>query len=374
MAERFDDGGAAVHLRQRRQLHRRRRRGRLFVRPAVRARRSPARCAGRRQRRAHRARQRRRLRPRVLPPAHRPRPRRRHRPRALDQRQLAQPAASPSPRRAARGLLTVGLAGYDGGEMARVGRRRPLPRGATPTASTASRRPRRRWRSTLWRSVQRTGRRRAPSEADDRRRDDREAAVLERIEAFRRRRPRAHRRGRHAGPRRRRQGVGRAGRRRVPRRVRHRRARRRWPTPPRSTLPGGRAAGVQHRLVRRAAPPLPRRLDRPPRRARHGQRPRHDRAPGRSGCRPRSCIEEGFAIAELRDDRRPTWPRPRPTPASRSSPATPRSSDRGAADGLYITTAGVGVIPAGRAARRRPRAAGRRRARVGHASPTTAWR
>ena len=36
-----------------------------------------------------------------------------------------------------------------------------------------------------------------------------------------------------------------------------------------------RAAGVHHRLVRRAAPALPRRLDRPPRRARHRERPRH---------------------------------------------------------------------------------------------------
>ena len=44
----------------------------------------------------------------------------------------------------------------------------------------------------------------------------------------------------------------------------------------------------------------------------------------------------------------PTWRRPRAPRACTSSPATPRSSDGGAADGLYITTAGVGVVPAGR--------------------------
>ena len=59
-------------------------------------------------------------------------------------------------------------------------------------------------------------------------------------------------------------------------------------------------------------------------------------------------IEEGFPVAELRAivaDM--AEPRPR-RGRRRSSPATRRSSAAGAADGLYITTAGVGVIPAGR--------------------------
>ena len=97
-----------------------------------------------------------------------------------------------------------------------------------PTASTASRRPRRSWpwrcgpgSRPRWRSAAMTD---APPV------DGREAAVLERIEAFRRRRPRFKRRRRHAGPRRRRQGLGGAGRRRVPRGVRRRGARRRCPT------------------------------------------------------------------------------------------------------------------------------------------------
>ena len=50
--------------------------------------------------------------------------------------------------------------------------------------------------------------------------ESREAAVLERIERFRRRRLPAHRRGRHPGPRRRWQGVGGADRRGVPARLR----------------------------------------------------------------------------------------------------------------------------------------------------------
>ena len=57
---------------------------------------------------------------------------------------------------------------------------------------------------------------------------DREAAVFERIEAFRRRRPALTRRGRHARPRCRREGVGRTGRRRLPS---TRSRTRRWPAP-----------------------------------------------------------------------------------------------------------------------------------------------
>ena len=47
-----------------------------------------------------------------------------------------------------------------------------------------------------------------------------------------------------------------------------------------------------------------------------------------------------------RASRRP-WARPRRTRASASSPATPRSSERGSADQLFVNTAGVGVVPAG---------------------------
>ena len=48
--------------------------------------------------------------------------------------------------------------------------------------------------------------------------------------------------------------------------------------------------------------------------------------------------------------------------------------DRGAADGMYISTSGVGLIPAGRELSAERVSARRRRARLRHASPTTAWR
>ena len=84
-------------------------------------------------------------------------------------------------------------------------------------------------------------------------------------------------------------------------------------------------------------------------------------------------IEEGFPVAELRAIVADM------ADAAAAAGVAIVTGDtkvvgRGAADGLYITTAGVGVVPAGPPARPRARAAGRRRARVGHASPTTAWR
>ena len=235
----------------------------------------------RRHRGAHRARQRRRLRPGVLAPADRPRPSRRHR------RSACRPAAARatcSPR----------------SQEAR--RARACSRSASP-ATTAARWPSRATSTTAsWcasdsvhriqetqaalgvRAVAAVQERLAAAEAPCAdagvRRRRREAAVLDRIEAFRRRRPRLHRRRRHAGPRRRRQGVGRAGRRGVPRSVRRR------PSPAPLARRGHvdaaqrRAAGVQHRLVRGAAAAVPGWLDRSPRRARHRQRPR------RAGRRP----------------------------------------------------------------------------------------
>ena len=198
--------------------------------------------------------------------------RRRHRGRVLDQRQLRATCSPPSPRPARRGMVTVGLAGYDGGEMAAspdvqhclVVRSDSVHRVQETQAALGF---------ALWAAVQAATGGRPMAEAGDR-----EAAG-----------PRPHRglppppappdrRGRHDGPRRRRQGVRRARRRRLPRRLRGTASpgaagRRRHADPA-----DGRAAGLHHRLVRRAAAALPRRLDRPPRGARHGERPRR---PGR---------------------------------------------------------------------------------------------
>ena len=60
----------------------------------------------------------------------------------------------------------------------------------------------------------------------------------------------------------------------------------------------------------------------------------------------------------------PRWRAPRERRASRSSPATPRSSQRGKADGCYINTAGVGVIERHRPLGVDPGPARRRGARV----------
>ena len=126
-----------------------------------------------------------------------------------------------------------------------------------------------------------------------------------------------------------------------------------------------RTAGVQHRLVRRQAPPVPGRIDRRPRGARHRQRPRRAGRPAAlalGGVRDRGGLRRRRAARPSS----PTWPRPRPPPASRSSPATPRSSAGAPPTACYITTAGVGVIPAGRDARPRARPARRPGARLRH--------
>ena len=151
-------------------------------------------------------------------------------------------------------------------------------------------------------------------------------------------------------------------------------SRRRWPTPPRSTLPdaasGWRSAPTRSSCSRVRFP---------------GGSIGHLAVHGTvndlavMGARPTwlsaaFVIEEGFPVAELRDDRRPTWPRrPRRAGVAIVTGDT-KVVGRGAADGLYITTAGVGVHP-GRTRRSGPSRCGRAtscscRAR----SPTTAWR
>ena len=84
-------------------------------------------------------------------------------------------------------------------------------------------------------------------------------------------------------------------------------------------------------------------------------------------------IEEGFPVAELRAIAADM------AEAAAAAGVAIVTGDtkvvgRGAADGMYITTAGVGVIPTGRTLGPEHVRAGRRRARARAPSPTTAWR
>ena len=116
-----------------------------------------------------------------------------------------------------------------------------------------------------------------------------------------------------------------------------------------------RAAGLHHRLLRGVAAVLPRRRHRRPGRQRHRQRPGHVRGPA---AVPVGRVHPGGGLPGRRPGRgssRSMAARRRRPPGSRSSPATPRWSQRGKADGCYINTAGVGVIERAVRARARPR-------------------
>ena len=212
--------------------------------------------------------------------------------------ELAQPARSRSPR------LAPGAAHARPGRLrrrrdGRRRRRRPLPGRATRTACTASRRRRRRSasRSVASRCRHASWHRASMADAAPARSRSGGARPHRGVPA-----PPAppERRRRHARPRRRRQGVGRARRRGVPRRVRQRRAR---PAARRRDVDARRrASGSRSAPTRSWCKPLrvPGRLDRPPRGARHRERPRRAGRRAPRGCRRRSCIEEGFPVAELR--------------------------------------------------------------------------
>ena len=103
-------------------------------------------------------------------------------------------------------------------------------------------------------------------------------------------------------------------------------------TAPCSPLPAA-TAGDLHRLVRGAAAALPRRLHRPPRRARHRQRPRDGGRACRAGSRPRSCSRRASRSPSCGRSS-PTWPTPRQ------------------AAGVQIVTGDTKVVAQGR--RRRP--------------------
>ncbi len=112
------------------------------------------------------------------------------------------------------------------------------------------------------------------------------------------------------------------------------------------SLPVRRPSGLQHRLLRGQAAAVPGRIGRPPGRARHRQRPRHD---GRPPPRPVGRVRAGGGFPDRRRLRRSwrTWPRPRPAAGVSIVTGDTKVVDHGAADGLYISTAGIGCIPAG---------------------------
>ena len=259
----------------------------LFARPP-RGRAAAGPLPGRRPRGAHRARQRRRLRPRVLAPADRARRARRHRPRHLDQRQLAQPA------RRVRGSGRRGPAHRRprGLRRRRDGRDRARARTASSCASDSVHRIQETQAAlgfALWcggAGATRGGRgTRVVTRGAARRRPRGRGARSH--HAFRRRRPRltddvvtlAHGAGGKAsaalvdavfleafadgepGP---------------------------LPDAATLTLPSGErlAFSTDSFVVQAAA--LPRRVDRSPRGARHRQRPRGAGRGRRRGCRPRS--------------------------------------------------------------------------------------
>ena len=283
---------AALHLRQRRELDRRGQRRRAVRRPpswpsAARPVAWPT-TGG-----AHRARQRRRLRARLLAPADRARRRRRHRARACRRAATRATCSQRSPRPRGAGMLTIGwpattaarwpTAGHvDHCLVVRVGQRAPHPgdagRGRASSSGGACR----------LRSRESVGAR-MPTPTTARPRcssASRRSAAAARASPTRSSRwptaPAARPRPRSSTP---------CSSRRSPtttpaplrRRGDARRCRR-----------GERLAFSTDSFV--VQPPLvPGRLDRAPRGARHGQRPRRAGRSARRGCRPRSCIEEGFA-------------------------------------------------------------------------------
>ena len=342
MAERFARRRPAVHVRQRGQRDRRRRRGRAVRRTAVRAaaarpgRSSPTHAV------LTALGQRRRLRAGVLPPADRPRPA------PATSRSACRPAAARRTCCAAfaearrRGLLTVGLAGYDGGAMAAAATvdhclvvRSDSVHRIQETQSAVV--------FDLWaaRSSGATVGERGDSMTP---RDGREAAVLERIEAFRRRRPRltdevvtlAHGAGGKASaalvdavfldafandalaPL-----ADAATPRRCPGGDRLAFSTDSFVVQPRC-FPGG---SIGHLAVHGTVNDL----------AMLGARPRWLSAA--------FVLEEGFPIAELRDIVADMAAAAAAAGVAIVAGDT-KVVDRGAADGLYITTAGVGVHPA----------------------------
>jgi hypothetical protein len=126
----------------------------------------------------------------------------------------------------------------------------------------------------------------------------------------------AARRRRHPRPRGRRQGV-----RRAPGGGHHAGVRQRRPRGPdrrRGNCPAvRRPTGLQRRLLRGEAPAIPRRLCRPPGRARHHQRPRRHGRGAPSPSPPPSCWRKGFSSRGSAVSWQ-TWPRRQPAPAYRS--------------------------------------------------------
>ena len=198
--------------------------------------------------------------------------------------------------------------------------------------------------------------------------------MIERIESFRRRRPRLLDDDRDPGARGGRQGVGGAGRRGVPRGLPQPAARVSSATARCSRCPSRRAAGdsapIRSWCSRRRFPGGS--IGRA-RRARHRATTSRWPAPCRPGSRRRSCSKRVSRSPSCRRSS-PTWPPRPPRPACRSSPATPRWCPRAPPTGCSSPPPGVGVVPAGRELSPRVGARRRQGAAVGHRWAITAWR
>ncbi len=109
---------------------------------------------------------------------------------------------------------------------------------------------------------------------------------------------------------------------------------------------GGHAPRVHHRLVRRVADPVPGRGHRRARGQRHAQRPRDD---GRRARRPEPRVRHrgGAAARGAARDHGLGRRAPPPAPARRIVTGDTKVVGRGAADGLFVNTAGIGIVPAG---------------------------
>ena len=117
---------------------------------------------------------------------------------------------------------------------------------------------------------------------------------------------------------------------------------------------------------------FPGRLDRPPRRARHRERPR---GPGRDARVVVGRVRDRGGLPGRTSCARswPTWRRRRGAAGVQIVTGDTKVVGRGAADGLFITTAGRRRDPVGARALPRERAARRRACSCRARSPTTAW-
>ena len=119
-----------------------------------------------------------------------------------------------------------------------------------------------------------------------------------------------------------------------------------WATPP-CVAARRRAAGVLDRLVRRAAAVLPRRQHRRPGGQRHRQRPGDERRAAAVPVRRRSSSRRAPTLADVGRGRAARSARRRGAAGVRLVTGDTKVVDAGHGDGVYINTAGIGLVPDG---------------------------